>query len=1349
MAHSLAVLIGLLLLGPLLSITISCDLVTPTCDNYTTITLSENGYDNNSCLNGDNHCLSLEFALNNVQNCTKVYVEYSTILRLNVSISVSAKSDIAIFGNGTQSVVDCDIGAGIAFGDVSDVCVENITWVNCSVEFASMDAPNTTLFTALYFEQSANVSIVRCNFTSRHGSGITMYNVEGTVSVTESHFVNNSMVVPCTNGSIADGECYKRSVGIHIENHNTSNSFYNIGKCLFQANDNFLPPNFVRTQEIVAYSVHRTVSHGGGLEIRLAGDSSHNTFEVKMCQFRENRALWGGGMEVGIGENSEFNTVTVEGCVFLNNYGMTGGGLRCGVFPPTAYQGYGSEEKENVFRITNCSFVNNTAASAAAISYIASRQVTNSSIGRIEITECTVEGNVANDSGAAVSFSTWNNEIGGYPTMASITNSNFTRNEIYIQFDEPGVYGLGVVVSDGIPLRIADTRFNANYGTALVVSSTSVSMAGEIVFSHNFGVNGGAIHLMNLAWITLSKGLVLKFWNNSAFLSGGAIFSGFYILYPKDGTRFCIIEYEETSLPQWRWDAKVHFIENTAKLSGASVYLSTPSGCYKNDSLFPFSDQNVFHFEEGINNTQIGTPAQSIVFNRPAVYENGSYVTQVMLGGQFNVYPITKDLFNQSSQSSAVLDLLCESCDQSNDTVYSIEGDQQLIQLNNRLTTTSFYLSGPLNSNQSNDTVLLLYSNSVPSAIGYLHLNITQCHLGYTYSHDTKKCECIHSDNLYCGVEQQVCIKYGYWIGSVHHGQSALKNCPVGLCGYSNGNCPTQECNSFETFCNLPEFDSNGLCSDKRGGILCTDCQPGYAFTFGALQCVPVDECTDANTALVFCMVVLFWALLIFLIFLALKLNLRIGSGQLYCLVYYFGVFRNLTTNNLPFTFLTAVAYTFSGFIELDPRFIGLADKCVVSNFKNLAHEVLRYIHPVFISLVVLAVIGVTHYSRFSTISKMNYGVRALCILLYLSFTALSDTSLRILDFKHFDDISGVYVSIEPTVPYFHLVRHLPYAIVAICVQVFIVLPFLFFMLFAPWIARIPSINLTRIKPILDEFQACYKDNYRCFAGYYLLCRQFVFLFSLIDFGEFGEIFFLQQLSLLVLVIHAVFQPYRKRWLNILDIILLGDLAVYSLFNGSTANVVLGDSKMFRDALVHILILIPVLYFLGLCSVEASLMLYHRWTGKKHSITDSTIGEAQHYPHQSYDAAEPSTRHMQPLFVPLEREPLLFENDRASYTATEPNTDSVSSDGINVDSEDQDTASPNSDVSTTQGGTSRATWYKRLSLRMTTVRPSRRSGSYEQFGHRRELIESTSVAKDVRATGNYTRTVVTTSYEDT
>lgn len=1289
--------------------------------------VEESGNDTATCLSGEIPCETLHYVLKNLCNCSRVVVNYTRELSFTEAVYITHRSGLAIIGEGTQTV-HCSYSSGIGFEYVDDVSIVGIEWLGCSISHhttvlhpsQNLTFPNVS--SALYFYHSANVNVSNCQFTSNRGCGITLYDVGGEVRIADSAFVNNTLEFECK-----DLQCYNRSVGIQIEKTRcggftrcgspitpdsyTSHSNYLIENCLFYGNNNTLSPHLTRTEAILTYSEHRTLGHGGGIGIRLMGTAQFNSIQIRNCTFTENSALWGGGIEAGVGEESSSNVISITESEFSHNHAITGGALRWGLFPPNNYSGYGVNQTNNSFLIFDTSFSENNASSAGAISYFSDSQVELAYLSRFNITRCNFTRNIANFSGAAIGMATWPNEIGGYPTTCTFTNCIFDSNRIFVMFGVSSVYGLGSIFSEGIPLFFSGSNhFLSNQGSALALSDTTAFMEGDVLFRDNFGLNGGALHFIGLAWITLTPGLTLTFLKNNAHLSGGAIFSSYSIPRALNDTRYCIITFHPDSL---EWNVNVSFVENTAGVLGQSLYLSTPGGCYRSKSSnLPFTDERIYHYYPW-NELQIATAPSKIEFDSPAVKVNDTYTTSITLGEHFVIHPLTEDFYGRPSFSTALMQVLCDplspQCNHSTDSDYSLSG-QEVLQLSNTKITTSFSLVGPENSNQRNSTVLFLFSDTLPSAISYLHLNITQCKLGNYYDSSSHQCQCFPSENIYCE-DQKACIKYGYWIGPIEetssHPRMVLTNCPNNFCGFSNGHCPMGHCTStFQSYCLLPERDPDLLCTGNRGGIFCSSCRPGYAFSFGALNCVPEDTCNASNTVLMVFLVLVFWALLVIGLLVVLKLNMRIGSGSIYALLYYFGVLSYFTTNNLPSAFLTTVVLTFTSFIQLNPEFIGLIPLCFAPNFNSIGHQMFHYIHPFFITLVILAIIGITRcWPRFATISKLNLSLRAVCILLYLSFTSLSETSLTLLKFITYEDVPGVYVKIQPVVKYFDPAHHMPFAIVAILIMI-IVLLFLFLMLFSPFLARVRGVNLTRIKPILDEYQSCYKDEYRWFAGYYLACRQLVFIFSLVDLGEFGGIFFLQILSIVVLVIHAVFQPYRKQWLNILDTILLSDLAIYSLLNGSTANVVFGN-KVIRDVLVHILILIPVLYFLSLCIFHLTRKLHARYRGRR--LEDSGR------------AIDPFSSSSNDLYTPALREPLLSSQVDLS---------------VSYGSERRDNASitpeppPTSDTATTS---SQGPWYKQFTRKSHTP-------SHKSTQQTRELQESCTT--DVHSKLGYTVSTV-------
>lgn len=318
----------------------------------------------------------------------------------------------------------------------------------------------------------------------------------------------------------------------------------------------------------------------------------------------------------------------------------------------------------------------------------------------------------------------------------------------------------------------------------------------------------------------------------------------------------------------------------------------------------------------------------------------------------------------------------------------------------------------------------------------------------------------------------------------------------------------------------------------------------------------------------------------------------------------------------------------------------GLIDMCIPLKVNNLQNTALHCINPLFLMVVICLLICVSR--RWHLFTSNNGAINVICIVLYLVFISLTQTSLSVLTPVRYPGISQVYVSLEPSVQYFDPKRHLPYALVALLIQLVLVVPFLSLLLFAPCLIRIKAINLTRLKPILDEYQACYKVQCRSFAGYYLTCRQLIFLISLLNLPVTSDIYILQILSILLLTIHCLVQPYKSLQLNILDGLLILDLVLLSILHGNTANVVFDDAVYLQTILVYILVLLPVLYFISVCCLhfgQSTLLKDRKLQNcfKKNKQLRMTTRE------QPIDIREDDSEGL------LAREPLLFLSDISQY----------------------------------------------------------------------------------------------------
>ena len=144
-------------------------------------------------------------------------------------------------------------------------------------------------------------------------------------------------------------------------------------------------------------------------------------------------------------------------------------------------------------------------------------------------------------------------------------------------------------------------------------------------------------------------------------------------------------------------------------------------------------------------------------------------------------------------------------------------------------------------------------------------------------------------------------------------------------------------------------------------------------------------------------------------------------------------------------------------------------------------------------------------------------------------------------------DIDKVYTYLSPDIEYFHG-RHLVYVIVAIIFTIVIVIGLPLLLLLEPFLNS--KINFVKIKPLLDQFQGCYKDKYRYFASYYMICRIVIILLFIVKISdEFTTQYLLISSCALMELIHVLVRPYVSTIHNIFDGVVLQLITTLSVLS--------------------------------------------------------------------------------------------------------------------------------------------------------------------------------------------------------
>ena len=186
-------------------------------------------------------------------------------------------------------------------------------------------------------------------------------------------------------------------------------------------------------------------------------------------------------------------------------------------------------------------------------------------------------------SGAAVDMTVhfYSNKKNGVFIQPQFIDCAFTNNCIWLNENslESGVF---FVMTVDI-MFVGNITFFGNNGSAIAAVDSVLNFnTTSAVFHRNIGLNGGAISLLNVAYINLYPGSNVNFSSNIAKGEGGAIYSQVTSGHQLRTSSACPIRYsEEHHLPPSNWSTQIVFEDNQS-LNGKksnSLYMSSLLPC--------------------------------------------------------------------------------------------------------------------------------------------------------------------------------------------------------------------------------------------------------------------------------------------------------------------------------------------------------------------------------------------------------------------------------------------------------------------------------------------------------------------------------------------------------------------------------------------------------------------------------------------------------------------------------------------------------------------------------------------------------------------------------------------------
>ena len=303
-------------------------------------------------------------------------------------------------------------------------------------------------------------------------------------------------------------------------------------------------------------------------------------------------------------------------------------------------------------------------------------------------------------------------------------------------------------------------------------------------------------------------------------------------------------------------------------------------------------------------------------------------------------------------------------------------------------------------------------------------------------------------------------------------------------------------------FLNFSTDANDNQCAAHRTGTLCGACKDGYSLTLYNFRCKVCEN--KYISSLLF-----FGFAGIALIAVLLVLQMTVAAGTINGLILYANIvnicrdiflpFRNTNVNPLSI---------FISWVNLD---FGIP-VCFYNGLDAYAYAWFQFVFPFYLWLLIGIII---FSSKLSTkVGKLlgSNPVAVLATVILMSFTKLLDTTIGVLSHRFLtvypDGSNRIVWSYDGNLVLFRG-KHTVLAGAAICVIIFLLLPYIFLLTFGYHLQAYSGKKgffwFNRLKPLLDAYYAPYKRT-RYWTGFLLLVRMCLFFTFLLNNVTFNYI---------------------------------------------------------------------------------------------------------------------------------------------------------------------------------------------------------------------------------------------------
>lgn len=810
-----------------------------------------------SSLNKALHCLQV------VGNYTLIYLPNGVYTLTNSSeTEIANMSHVSILGESNEDVnISCDYHtqSGLSFVHSTNITLENFTIYGCSQpkNSTSLDYSPSVSFAYLKYEVSiymlfcVNVSITGVTVTSSGGNGMTMYNVGGTVLLSNCFFINNKKrpgggglqieFSYCIPGDIS---C-KYSKSSQIGKKYSSGISYTINNCQFIHNVAYRGYRGLRKLSNVGNNSF-SFGHGGGLAVILKGNASYNFFVLQGCSFFNNIGHMGGGVYVSFHDNASNNGVLINNSVFEGNeviekvqkvFDVDGGGGGAKIIFDNGEHGNSSN---NLVIIKSSSFSRNIAISGGGM-WIETNLHNNSfnySIA-VFVENCKFFNNSA-FLGSGVYLSSGFKKA---TIFMMFTDVDFVQNSP--KCSQTLLHSFlpcsGILYTINIPFSISGSNvFMYNSASAIEVHEADIKVieSSTVRFKGNVSPYGPSIALYGCSYLEINIDTKLTFIDNKALSFGGAIYAGSCSggSQPADASSECFIQYHDREAHPNHWNTTLTFCNNSDSVGNNSLFAVSMSACW-----WPGVNETFIYTDDHYNNlcnTFCWAPWHYDVACHEAVHSGPAFLTLekdefIMLPGDHIQLPEVRDgSFIQITKVFIV-------CIAYGPASFAITSKKICNKYHKKDLKLYFHNSGE-NSFYDNHTVHINIKLDGAEPGGFFEPSFDLKFKGCTFPYEFNGTLCLYIFDYFCcsakcelegrcGIGSSVTPKPQYCVAN-NSGTGVL----IGPCPLSYNGRPTYSRSiSNHTLSDL-------YCANGHSGILCGGCEPQLGVPMNSLyyQCV-------------------------------------------------------------------------------------------------------------------------------------------------------------------------------------------------------------------------------------------------------------------------------------------------------------------------------------------------------------------------------------------------------------------------------------------------------------------------------------------------------------------------------